>query len=527
MKGHCKEESMERKQPPQTIEQGQEPSANSAVTHESAAPESGSLEHGVTPQNELHFPEGFVSGGGTQHLTRNDPAEGTALSASDETLNPRAGGLFVNELGMNEDRDLERLKAQWLFGQWDALAAVDLGALKSHPDRDRLALLVASAKEQVGKHDEARHFVRMAIEWGCNRRLIAQVLIAGVHNTLGRASAIAQHEKRIGNHFREAVAAGTNSEENRSLLGHARSVSEMARLGLLPQAAATVDKELAKTREIACRPERTQARIRVLETQMELLHHELSLAQQRGQLFLEHADGKSTHARSSEADPQRLSDLSQRSCSQLGQDLWVLEQTSYKKKGFFVEFGASDGVLLSNTYLLESEFDWQGICAEPNPKFFRQLKTNRRCMIAAACIAGVTGRTVDFLLADEYGGMSQYAEVDMNAARRQAYAVNGDRMTLTTVSLHDFLVKHNAPRDIDYLSIDTEGSELEILAAFPFEQWRISLLTVEHNFTPAREQIRALLCGHGYQCIEREWDDWFVNPDMLPHGALTENLQEN
>jgi hypothetical protein len=75
--------------------------------------------------------------------------------------------------------------------------------------------------------------------------------------------------------------------------------------------------------------------------------------------------------------------------------------------------------------------------------------------------------------------------------------------------LDDFLHRHKAPLDIDYISVDTEGSELEILSSFPFDQWNVRLFTIEHNFMPQREKILELLQKHGYSRIEREWDDWY------------------
>ena len=198
-----------------------------------------------------------------------------------------------------------------------------------------------------------------------------------------------------------------------------------------------------------------------------------------------------------------LEALKQKSVAQLGQDLWVLEQTHYKRNGYFVEFGATDGISLSNTYLLETEFGWDGILAEPNPVFFQQLEKNRHCITTSACIAGETGREVEFILADVYGGMEAYAGLDMHADTRKSYSEKGERIKVTTISLHDFLLQNNAPRRIDYLSIDTEGSELEILSAFPFEQWDIGLLTIEHNFTPQRAQIRSIMQNNGYNVIER------------------------
>jgi FkbM family methyltransferase len=174
-----------------------------------------------------------------------------------------------------------------------------------------------------------------------------------------------------------------------------------------------------------------------------------------------------------------------------------------------VEFGATDGVLLSNTYLLETEFGWSGLCAEPNPKMFSQLREHRRCITSDACIAGTSGKEVDFIFAGAFGGIANHSKGDMHGERRAAYAAAGHVGRVTTISLDDFLRRHGAPYDLDYLSIDTEGSELEILAAFPFERWNVRLITVEHNYTPQRQSIFDLLSRHGYEREEREWDDWY------------------
>jgi hypothetical protein len=99
---------------------------------------------------------------------------------------------------------------------------------------------------------------------------------------------------------------------------------------------------------------------------------------------------------------------------------------------------------------------------------------------------------------------------DMHAAKREAYFTSDEhRTTFQTVSLHDLLVRLGAPREIDYISVDTEGSELEILQAFPFDAWRVRCFTVEHNFTPARDGVRRLMASHGYRCTEAQWDDWY------------------
>ena len=77
----------------------------------------------------------------------------------------------------------------------------------------------------------------------------------------------------------------------------------------------------------------------------------------------------------------------------------------------------------------------------------------------------------------------------------------------------DLLASHNAPTEIDYLSIDTEGSEFAILEQFDFDRYDIKVITCEHNYTPLRQQIFDLLTAHGYRRKLEEhskFEDWYV-----------------
>ena len=378
-------------------------------------------------------------------------------------------------------------------GDWAALARLAEAELEGLEDRGRLALLAAAGLAQRGDLAAARHHVGLARGWGCPPELIARVLLSGAFNALGRVASTLGEDAAARGHF-EAALQIASPDRDSALLAEAREIREKAQLGLLPEAARLMSGTLERMR---AERQVSPPEAAMFQTQLELLNHMLSLAQRRGQLSPRQAG---------------QAGLEQRAASQLGQDLWVLEQTGHKTGGFFVEFGATDGVLLSNTLLLETEFGWSGICAEPNPEFFEKLVKNRSCTVAPDCIAGATGREVEFLLADEYGGIADYAAADMNAARRAGYRDSGRTIRLTTISLDAFLKKYDAPRRIDYLSVDTEGSEYEILAAFPFEEWDIRLLTVEHNYTPMREDIRALLEGHGYVRTEKQFDDWYAKP---------------
>jgi FkbM family methyltransferase len=352
---------------------------------------------------------------------------------------------------------------------------------------------------QLGNEDIARNQASKAMSWGCPPDLAARVLISGVHNTLGKAFALRSKQGKSKDHFGQAVVSNRRSEQY--ALAHSRTVKELASVGLLPQAAEMVNEEVNQAHRQESSLSATNAGRKVLETEIELLKHELSLAQQRGQLY----------AKREEVEREETAHLESLSVSQLGQDLWVLEKTNYKKGGFFVEFGATDGVLLSNTWLLEREFGWQGICAEPNPKFYEKLKRNRSCVVSDACIGANTGEEVGFIFADAYGGMKKHANSDMHKEKREAYSCQEDNVTvLETISLDDFLKQYDAPREIDYLSIDTEGSEYEILKAFPFPEWSIKCITVEHNYTQERENIAKLLESFGYVKREAEWDDWYI-----------------
>jgi hypothetical protein len=84
-----------------------------------------------------------------------------------------------------------------------------------------------------------------------------------------------------------------------------------------------------------------------------------------------------------------------------------------------------------------------------------------------------------------------------------------------TISLLDMLDKYNAPSIIDYMSIDTEGSEYEILKAFDFNRYKFKVISCEHNFTSARDSIHRLLESKGYERKYEhlsQWDDWYVRP---------------
>lgn len=201
-----------------------------------------------------------------------------------------------------------------------------------------------------------------------------------------------------------------------------------------------------------------------------------------------------------------------RSKSQLRQDLFVLTQLDFKRDGFFVEFGATDGISLSNTYLLEKEFGWTGILAEPAKCWHEALRANRTSHVETSCVWSESGRTLAF---NEVGREAEFSTIGAFTAsdRHRGIRSGGQQYEVETISLLDLLRKYGAPSRIDYLSVDTEGSEFPILKSFDFNQFQFSVITVEHNFTPLRDELYSLLSGNGYTRVFQElsiFDDWYV-----------------
>jgi FkbM family methyltransferase len=181
------------------------------------------------------------------------------------------------------------------------------------------------------------------------------------------------------------------------------------------------------------------------------------------------------------------------------------------KPGYFVEFGAADGIALSNTFVLEKQFGWTGILCEPGTNWHQSLGRNRGCVIDTRCVYSVSGENVSFSenYLGELSSITKFASPRKQGILKRTLA----SYQVETVSLKDLLDFHKAPERIEFLSIDTEGSEFEILSAFDFQSYTFGVICVEHNFGPTRELINSLLRNNGYIQVHAdlsEFDDWYV-----------------
>ena len=200
--------------------------------------------------------------------------------------------------------------------------------------------------------------------------------------------------------------------------------------------------------------------------------------------------------------------------SQFGQDKYMNEQFfKNKRNGVFVDIGAFDGIIGSNTSFFENELGWTGICIEPIPEIFEKLQKNRSCICIKGCIADSDGPGTFLQICGIEvlsGLLAHYDPRHMARAERElrAHWRNGtlektqdkkiievDCYTLETI-LTTYNIYH-----IDYLSIDTEGNELSILKSIDFEKFDIDIIDVENNYK--NPEFKKFLEGKGYKFVKK------------------------
>lgn len=196
---------------------------------------------------------------------------------------------------------------------------------------------------------------------------------------------------------------------------------------------------------------------------------------------------------------------------QVMQDMWVLYELDGKREGFFVDFGATNGTTMNNSMVLERNFDWTGICAEPNPTFHDALARARTCHISHKCVHSISGSKMDFIMAAR--PMFSRLEAASDGLEFEDGGID-DKIAVDTITLNDLLDEHDAPNVIDFISIDTKGSELDIMSTFDFSKRHVRMFAIEHNHEERRDDIFALMTANGY--VRRlpelsKFDDWYIH----------------
>lgn len=213
------------------------------------------------------------------------------------------------------------------------------------------------------------------------------------------------------------------------------------------------------------------------------------------------------------------------SFSQRSQDLFAIWANSRaeafpSKEKFCIEFGAADGKFISNTYLLSKEHNYKALLIEPEPTFFKKLKKNRP---GDFCLNGVVRED----------GMSEQGKVTLIKSGLLSFRkgltssdevktlINNTKTGEFSANIIDLnkAIKSSFGEEasvINYISVDTEGSELEILKTIDFDKYKFNALTIEcEDFHKERtNQITNFLSDKGYRAIFGRGitgvDIWFV-----------------
>jgi FkbM family methyltransferase len=203
--------------------------------------------------------------------------------------------------------------------------------------------------------------------------------------------------------------------------------------------------------------------------------------------------------------------------SQAGQDKFVNENIfKDKKKGVFVDVGAHDGISYSNSYYFEKENEWTGICVEPHPTIFPQLIKNRKATCFQVCIGNAEG-LVDFMKVD--GAAEMLSGMTHGLDPRHLARINNEinalgglasviKVPIRTLSS---LLKEINLLEIDFLSVDVEGGEMEVIQGIDFDSIKIKCILIENAYPDKFQVIRDLLLSKNYQHFASlSFDEVFV-----------------
>ena len=201
--------------------------------------------------------------------------------------------------------------------------------------------------------------------------------------------------------------------------------------------------------------------------------------------------------------------------SQLGQDFLIKNFYSINKSkvNFFIDVGAHDGLTFSNTYLFEKHFEWKGLCIEPNPQIFSRLRENRNCLLENVAVSDKSG-TEDYFAVEGHSDMlsgieTNYSKRHMRRIMKEIriYDQNFKRLAVETSTLKNLISKHKI-KNVSFISIDTEGSELKVLKSIDFNTIQIDFIIIENN--DQKSNIKKYLQSHNFFCaIKIESEEFY------------------
>lgn len=209
--------------------------------------------------------------------------------------------------------------------------------------------------------------------------------------------------------------------------------------------------------------------------------------------------------------------------SQIGQDEFIDNFFLKKENGFFVDVGASDGKYFSNTYFFEKYRNWKGICIEPLPTEFNKLSLNRSSINLNLCVSDFEGET-DFTYVEGFydypinmlsGISDKYHSLHKERINQEVNKCGGkiETIKVPVKKLQTIFDEFNVT-EVDFCSVDTEGSELDIIKSIDFDKTLIKVFIIENNYNES--DIKDFLESKGYALHSKiRWDDVFVRKNII------------
>jgi FkbM family methyltransferase len=191
-----------------------------------------------------------------------------------------------------------------------------------------------------------------------------------------------------------------------------------------------------------------------------------------------------------------------------------------KYDGFFVDLASNHWEKDSNTYVLEYYNNWKGLCIEPNPAFLEGLLSNRKCRIITSPVGKTNGEVVKFRFHWNGGIGGIVGEEFDNHGDIPAV----DRFVAAT-TLTNLLDAMDAPRVMEYLSLDVEGAEHYVLQGLDPEKYTFLVVTIERP----KHHSHHLLSLYGYRFLYQMADFGecvYLHKSMPEFRALMEKYMQ-
>jgi FkbM family methyltransferase len=196
--------------------------------------------------------------------------------------------------------------------------------------------------------------------------------------------------------------------------------------------------------------------------------------------------------------------------SQVSQDKLLFERFFFgKRNGVFVDIGAYDGEKFSNSLFFEQSMGWRGLCIEPQSVPFSKLITTRTAHCEQVCVSDFEGEA-DFVESTAGIDETMLSGLTLNfdprhVERLKTVSTENVVKKMRVVKLSTLLEKYGL-YDIDYCSIDVEGSELSIISELDLNKFKISVFTIENNYDD--ERITELMNTKGYDFVSKIEQDY-------------------